>query len=306
MKFLSSQEKKVLNNFFIAWNNRIPIVEIKCTYVGSGEKIKFAKSSLKISRKDPTWMSWRNLERKNLNSWDTTSVTLRKKTRFKFKDYTFDKGEDPRLFTFLGEAYVLVQKFDANKSDIEISVIRCDDLTLNRLVSPLGFNGKNWVPFEYKNELYFFYSLNPIVVLKKSSDSPALKIIKGQDDFEPKWEHDLSKSIGLIRGGSPGIYLPESNKVLGFSHAINPNEDLHAHRLGIYWVDLNSFQFKHHYLTDYFPSFLIDPYGLRRIDNQIVVEGSMAQGDIHLPDSTILNFEIKFMLDDVVKLLKEE
>ena len=59
----------------------------------------------------------------------------------------------------------------------------------------------------------------------------------------------------------------------------------------------------HIFLTEYKEKFLIDAYGLQIANGQVLLDGTMAIGDIHDLDSQIFNFRMYFDLSQVKALL---
>jgi hypothetical protein len=293
------------NLLMSVWNNALPFPTLNGEIIQSGKDVRFAKSSLEFSYTRKV-VAWRNLIRGTGHSWITTEVRLHDWHGLRRFSTTYDRGEDPRLFVFQKSPHVMVQVFNQEKKDIEILIRNIDSGNEFRLESPFGFNGKNWVPFEFDAELYFLYSLSPLVVLRlkdygKANRLEKLNEVKG---FNPKWEHDLDESIGVYRGGSPALKI-NSNNIFGFTHAINPEGDIHAHRLGFFSLSIPNFRLEHSYLTNYKPDFLIDPYGMQIRDGNVLLDGTMAVGDIHLPESQIYNFRMRFELDSLKRFFKE-
>lgn len=288
------------------WNNALPFPTLTGEKVQTGKDVRFAKSSLEF-RSLRKVSACRNLIRGADHSWITTDVRLHDWHGLRRLSTTYVRGEDPRLFIFQKNPHVMVQVFKEEKKDIEIIIRNIDSGYEFRLESPFGFNGKNWVPFEINSELYFLYSLSPLIVLqlKDYGKSNQLEKLNDVKNFNPKWEHDLVESIGIYRGGSPALKI-NSNNIFGFSHAINPDADIHAHRLGIFSLSMLDFRLEHDYLTNYEPDFLIDPYGLQIRNGKVLLDGTMAVGDIHIPESLIYNFRMRFELDSLKQFFKEK
>jgi len=69
---------------------------------------------------------------------------------------------------------------------------------------------KNWVPFEYQNELLLAYSLMPHRILRPIPDSDACETLYStQNDIRWRW--------GELRGGTPGLI--DSEHYLAFFHS---------------------------------------------------------------------------------------
>jgi hypothetical protein len=286
------------------WREVLPFPRIKGDQIQNGSKVEFAKSRLKV-RSFYEFTSWRLLTRGQEPSWISTKAFVQWKKFLKSSKIEVDFGEDPRLFVYANQAHAMIQIFDNLKKDINISILNLETGQKFNLQSPFGFNGKNWVPFEFKGELYFLYALSPIVilVLREYGNGNSLENLNIPEKFNPVWEHNLEESIGIYRGGSPALQI-SPDKFFGFSHAINPNQDIHAHRLGIYSLTMSNQRLDHEFLTEYKEKFLVDPYGLQIANNQVIVDGSMAIDDIHEIESTIFNFRMYFKLSDVNSLFR--
>ena len=285
------------------WTNLLPYPQIRGYEVQTGSKVEFAKSRLR-SRSFEEFIAWRSLVRGQEPSWVSTKVLIKSQKFLNSFQEEINYGEDPRLFNFRNEPHAMIQIFDQSKRDIEIRIINLKNGHKFNLHSPFGFNGKNWVPFEFHGKLHFLYALSPkvILVLREYGDGNSLEKINFIEKFNPVWEHNLEESIGIYRGGSPALQI-ETNIFCGFSHAINPDYDIHAHRLGIFSLRMPDQDFTHRYLTKYKENFLIDAYGLQVTKRRVLLDGSMAIGDIHEIDSKIFNFRMSFELPNVKALL---
>lgn len=285
------------------WKNSIPFPRIKWYDMQTGSEVEFAKSTLNLNTFKKITAS-RALSRTDEPSWISTKVVVQRSNFLNSARSEFVFAEDPRLFIFRSEPHAMIQTFKEEKMDVEISILNLHDGRRFSLSSPFGFNGKNWVPFEFNGALYFLYALSPLVifVLEEYGNGNSLKTLNKPVGFKPKWDHDLLHSIGIYRGGSPAIGL-ESDKIFGFSHGINPDLDIHAHRLGVYSLKMPECTLKHEYLTQYKENFLIDAYGLQKRNGQVLLDGSMSLGDIHEIDSTICNFRMHFDFSQVKILL---
>lgn len=298
-----SKPSRVFDNLLKdAWTNLLPYPQIRGYAVQTGSKVEFAKSRLKNKRFEE-FTACRSLTRGEEPSWVSTKVLIRSQKFLNTFEEEINYGEDPRLFNFRNEPHAMIQIFDESKRDIEIRILNLKNGLKFNLHSPFGFNGKNWVPFEFQSKLHFLYALSPkvILVLREYGDGNSLEKINFIEKFNPVWEHNLEESIGIYRGGSPALQI-EPNNYFGFSHAINPDHDIHAHRLGIFSLTMPDQVFTHRYLTEYKESFLVDAYGLQITKGQVLLDGTMALGDIHEIDTRIFNFRMYFKLSQVKAL----
>jgi hypothetical protein len=133
-------------------------------------------------------------------------------------------------------------------------------------------------------------------------DSVVLTMENQAKEFAPVWEHDPINSIGWIRGGTPAIKMANKNFYLGFSHAINDNNDIHAHTFGIYLFNPEKFTIQHKPLSKYVRNFLIDPYGIRLSGAICEIDVSIGIFDIHNPNSTVANVTFQLDILDIIQL----
>jgi hypothetical protein len=159
----------------------------------------------------------------------------------------------------------------------------------------LDFNGKNWIPFEKDDQLYFIYSLEPLVILQlyfDQQDTPALKQIFCSKEFKPRWEIDFANSIGQVRGGTPGIRFEQN--IIGFTHEVHHVPNYQFHTLGLFILNLSDFKLRLHPLSDLAPGFLIDPYGAVFSKGRMQLFCSVVEGDLHRSDSDVANVVFSF------------
>lgn len=92
----------------------------------------------------------------------------------KFDDTLGNNGyEDPRIFEYKGDIYVIAYKrdgevFEGSKHKIVLNKWDGEKFAEEIYLSYSGRNSieKNWLPFVHKGELLIIYSYNPIVILK--------------------------------------------------------------------------------------------------------------------------------------------
>lgn len=289
-----------LNN---SWLSGCQPRKLRLSKLQTGETVRFAET--KIVTFLESHHAFRELTRGDSNSWDSTrvSVVSRRAPLFRKSVKEFARGEDPRLFWFGGEPWVMVQTFEEKRLDVVIDITNLKTGMCFSLNSPLGFNGKNWVPFEYAGSLYFAYSLEPLILLKCEFANSTIRLLQVNQigGFDPHWGLDTENSIGCVRGGSPGITVGDA--IFGFSHAINLNEDVHAHKLGFYSFDISGKDFKYLPLTRYVQGFLFDPYGVRLRGDLLELQGTIALKDIHVPESTIVSVSAAWEFSELVRQL---
>ena len=159
-------------------------------------------------------------------------------------------GEDPRLVWHDGRFYVYLQQLVAGakgESQVEIAVV---DLTTSkrtvlippeRTPSDLAPHGKNWSPFSWGGKLHFIYLFEPLRVLRcddlenspchclwlrppnattSQTQSDGATRAHGDDSVAAHDEFS-TKSVGIFRGGSAGVPLPNDDgggHVVGLGH----------------------------------------------------------------------------------------
>lgn len=131
--------------------------------------------------------------------------------------------EDPRLFIFKGEEWVICNSLGLHQQPHPcvnaMSIFKVSDpmTTFRILTSPLKIDPqqrqKNWSPFEYNGELYCEYSLDPHIILKVDIDLGLT---------EEKWrtgsEADNIVADTSLRGGAPPILI---NNYIGNSNVFS-------------------------------------------------------------------------------------
>ena len=117
--------------------------------------------------------------------------------------------EDPRIIELNNEIIVIYNdSFDNDK----IRLFLYNFTTKNNVLLNYQYSNnieKNWSPFIYKNILYVSYSINPHIILK-------VNIQNG--DCQKIYENPKFNSPLKIYGGTPSIYIKESNFYLGIAH----------------------------------------------------------------------------------------
>lgn len=108
------------------------------------------------------------------------------------------------------------------------------NISNEKLLAPvfteLSKQEKNWVPFMFKSELYFIYSLHPFVIIKPDLNTSMCSIYKKQDYVIPfKTKHGL-------RGGSSLIVLDDGN-YLGIGHTTDITGSLRKYKHFFYLIN---------------------------------------------------------------------
>lgn len=127
--------------------------------------------------------------------------------------------EDPRIFKFLDEFWVYGH-FRGNYEGKCIHspvIFRINEphKVIRLYVDNMREIEKNWMPFEYENELYFEYDINPHVILKCDIESGYCRVIYVSDKIN---NHPIS-SKHLGGGAPPKLFEMNGQKYfLGFAH----------------------------------------------------------------------------------------
>ena len=174
-------------------------------------------------------------------------LTLLEEHNLKFKEFknrivvhqkqTLDGPEDPRLFNYKDDIFILVNEIDDNKKRLMyLAVIDVDTLnykipkTLVCESQSTNFE-KNWGPFTYKNKLHMLYDINPLKILEvdgpynckmvtNKSDKKISEMVKSFGDLH----FHMRNSSNLINFGKE--YLGIGHAVLDYKQATDINKFL--------------------------------------------------------------------------------
>jgi predicted GH43/DUF377 family glycosyl hydrolase len=134
-----------------------------------------------------------------------------------------DTAQDPRLFTVGKTSYMLYNEKNPTTDlrEMHLATVQLDNAqptitNIKRLhYAPApDLVQKNWVPFAYNDQMYFIYSFDPYTILQYDTQSEKLTAIDTvKSDLAQRWQY------GVIRGGTPAIYVPELDAYLGFFHS---------------------------------------------------------------------------------------
>ncbi len=159
---------------------------------------------------------------------------------------TFDNhSEDPRIFTQGKEVYLVYTKSEFKKeiyppftSTINIASIDLENYKL-KFITNLDphFNSieKNWVPFDYKDRIYFQYSLNPHKILLLPDPQENHLICTNEETQNLSWGHPTS-GWGTLRGGTPAINI--GKEYLAFFHSSFIGDN------GLIWYSMGAYTFE--------------------------------------------------------------
>lgn len=164
-------------------------------------------------------------------------------------------GEDPRIFSFQNELYCISWNYSQEKNDLEIFVLNL--LTNEKTIvqnNVTSHNGKNWVPFVYNDELYFIYSLEPLILLKYNK--PNVEIFYNQTSHDQLNRFAWNTGFGNMRAGSKGIMRDRNLCV--FTRTGGPDR---PHIIHYTEIDFDTFRSHSINLEPNRKSGVHDPYG---------------------------------------------
>ena len=134
--------------------------------------------------------------------------------------------EDPRIFTFNNKTWVYFHYIGRdnlyNKDRISkyITIAPLDNLSqfVHLYTTNMRETEKNWMPFEYNNELYFEYSFQPRIIMKAILDKNGLPTGYCDKIYKTKFNHNLG--VRRFGGGAPSIKIKVNGKhyFLGIGH----------------------------------------------------------------------------------------
>ena len=160
---------------------------------------------------------------------------LLKNKELEFKDFKnkiiphgkqlLDGPEDPRLFYYKNDIYILVNNLTKDKkrhmfvSKIDINNLNYD-INKTDLCKSLSTNfEKNWGSFIYKNKLHMLYDINPLKIFEVDDDFKCKMICNVNDIILKKFNESYPDLNFHIRNSTNLINL-DSNKYLGMGHGV--------------------------------------------------------------------------------------
>jgi hypothetical protein len=134
-------------------------------------------------------------------------------------------NEDPRLFTFNNKDWVYYHylgrsTLNKNKCSINITISPLNNLENSIILYTDNQKKieKNWMPFEFNNELYFEYSIHPRVILKAELDNNKIPTGYCPKVYKTNYKNILkNRHFGC---GSPCIKIKLNGKYyfIGIAH----------------------------------------------------------------------------------------
>lgn len=167
---------------------------------------------------------------------------LEKQYKFTRNIKRFSTAQDPRLITLKNKLYMIFndsvdernlrQVYIANL-DISPRQTKITDITPINYVPGKEQDQKNWSPFVHNDRLHLIYSIDPYIVLEwHEQKKQVTTVYRSVTKAQSKWK------FGIIRGGTPVIYIKEYDAYLTFFHssqAYKPNEPEWEVRQGPPW-----------------------------------------------------------------------
>ena len=165
-------------------------------------------------------------------------LTLLREKSLEFKEFkkrviehqktVLEGPEDPRLFYYKNDIFVLVNEIDDIKKDprkrlMYLSMVDIETLnykTPKMLVcESLSSNfEKNWGPFTYKNKLHMLYDINPLKIMEVDTQFNCKMVVNKNDKIISKIEDSFGDLHFHMRNSSN--LIPFGTKYLGLGHAV--------------------------------------------------------------------------------------
>ena len=176
------------------------------------------------------------------NIIDIDLSLLREKT-LEFKEFkkriiehqktVLEGPEDPRLFYYKNDIFILVNEIDDIKKDprkrlMYLAMIDTDTLdykTPKMLVCETLSSKfeKNWGPFTYKNKLHMLYDINPLKIMEVDPQYNCKMIVNKNDKIISKIENSFGELHFHMRNSTN--LIPFGKNFLGLGHAVLDYKD---------------------------------------------------------------------------------
>lgn len=151
------------------------------------------------------------------------------KNKVKMHKQVISEGpEDPRLFYYDDEIYMLINEIDDIKKDprrrlMYILKIDIDELYYKTpkftLCETLSTNfEKNWGSFVYKNKLHMLYDINPLKIIQVDEEYNCKIVINKNDNIISKIEQSFGELNFHLRNSTN--LIPFGKSFLGLGHAV--------------------------------------------------------------------------------------
>jgi hypothetical protein len=216
-------------------------------------------------------------------------------------------AEDARVFQFEDSLFIYYQvavRREDDSLDCDIYLFDPSRSITVPILSPIPFNGKNWIPYEYQGSLFFVYSLEPLIVLQTiewTDEGLILEIVYTAENGSPinlAWGDNLG-FFGGIRGGSQLISLGD-HEYLAFTHVTPSGVLKFSHQAGVLLFNAKEISYKHAFLTSLKPGLLVDPFGIQISANVIEMSYSYSINNPHDATSIVGSSIATFHLSDLL------
>ena len=179
----------------------------------------------------------KNYKKINQNIIDV-DISLLEEHNLKFKEFknrivvhqkqALEGPEDPRLFYYKDDIFMLVNEIDGHDKDprkrlMYLAVIDVD--TLNYKIpktlvceSQSSNFEKNWGPFTYKNKLHMLYDINPLKIMEVDGQYNCKMIVNKSDKVLTEMVNSFGDLPFHIRNSSNLIKF--GKEYLGIGHAV--------------------------------------------------------------------------------------
>lgn len=218
-----------------------------------------------------------------------------------------NQHEDPRIFQFKTSVYLYTHFYDHKNRNNSIMITslgkkvhKSYSLKIKNRIS-----GKNWVPLEFNNRLYFLYSLDPptFVAMPKLWIRNSIYLRPVKNSILPiwKWEDNNLNFSWTYRGGSPAIEYEKKYYLAG--HRFYSHD---SHSLFLMEIDLKSKVYKILELTEYQAPLLLDPFSLNITEKNFVVGMSLCAKNSLAEQEKIYNVLIEINTQKIMTKFSEK
>jgi len=255
--------------------------------------VRFAES---FSPPAFTYQTYRELNRDVGSPWMGTKVILKGSEPHNPLHRIFERGEDPRFFTYAGKVHLYFQIYSEEKYDCKIYIHSIEDnVSLELKFADQRINGKNWGLFEFQDKLLAVYSCDPLVLAEVRPDGILHEVFK-ERPFKAVWGDDLHDSFGGHRCGTAPLQINETD-FLTFTHITSEGTSKPFHQLGAVCFSFDGKIIVRKQITIFREGILLDPYGVYQKGNQIGVWATLSLGDLHAATSFVQTLLFRFDRD---------
>jgi hypothetical protein len=146
--------------------------------------------------------------------------------------------EDVRIFSHKNQIYYIGSYFNKQKNAIQVASNILDaksDILYPIAISPSFETSnnweKNWVFFEYKNDVHVIYKWKPVHICKINFQTQKLDLIN--------MNNNVPNFFGSFRGSTNGIGFDEKILFVTHLHRINQDKKQYIHVFVVFDKDMN-------------------------------------------------------------------